>query len=132
MATTPKRPTRPAKRPPVRQPQQDEMCPIHGHMEGMDPHQVEKYMKDHIPPMRIFMVRRPTPESMNSTCLVHEEVAVEAHTYNDRQCGALSFTRYEYDQHMMCVMQRFYMIMAPGTWFDVREVSEEMSTQSAN
>ena len=88
-----------------------------------DPHEMEKMMKSRIPPLRTFVVKRV------SNLREYDEVTVEAHTYCDTDAGSLAFTRFEYSQHYGRVMQHYYMMMAPRTWLDVRELTTELDVR---
>ena len=75
-----------------------------------------------LPPVRTFLVRRPTPGFMTSVATFAEE-GVEAHRYYVDSTGALCFEQVVWVASQGSLMLLLPKAMAPGSWWDVTETT---------
>ena len=98
-----------------------------------------QHYRPEFPPQRVFVVRRPNYGKTPSAQLMAQhagewvpsgevipdiiEQTVEAHRYYSDNAGALCFEQHVWDTFAMKVAARMPICMAPGTWFDVTEIT---------
>ena len=83
-------------------------------------------LKPPVPPVRVFKVRRPNVEFPHNRPI---EEGIEAHKVETPDCGALVFYRYTEgninDNGEVFYSYRIEKIIAPGTYYDLVEVTED-------
>jgi hypothetical protein len=94
-----------------------------------------------IPPKRSFIViRRARTREADGYIypMPHEgseEICVEAHSYSAHDSGALVFNTHYFSEKGLSgpgIYTRASLTIAPGTWLDVRETSEEMQLRPSS
>ncbi len=102
-------------------------------------------MRDAIPPKRSFKIlrKRQTPDT-DRVYITHrresgegeyEWITTEAHSYTTVECGALCFNTQEFcekGQQGPGIYGRVTLMLAPGMWAEVQEITKSMQIRSVS